>query len=93
MYKRQVQGHAHAEEFRHRGDLVIGRAVDAELVHVRRDHVRLEAIGEHGAGGLERERALAVADIEDDAALAGGEHLRLHRALRSRCLLYTSRCV
>ena len=53
-----------------RRDLVVGRAVDAERVHVGRDRVGIEAVRQHGARGLERERALAVADVELHAALA-----------------------
>jgi hypothetical protein len=33
-------------------------------VNVGRDRVRQEAVGEHGARGLEHERALAVADVD-----------------------------
>ena len=42
----------------------------------------IEAVGEHGARGLERERALAMADVEQHAALARLPHRPFHRALR-----------
>src|SRR5262245_8005033 len=64
------QRHAETEEFRHGGDLVERRSVYTERVHVGRDRVWQEAISEHGARGLKCERALAVADIEEHAALA-----------------------
>src|SRR6266487_3044809 len=47
--------HAEAEELRHGGDLVEGRAVDAERVNVGRNGVGQEAVGEHGARSLEGE--------------------------------------
>ena len=53
------------------GDLIEGRPVDAELVHVRRDRVGQEPARHHGPRRLERERALAVADIEQHAARPG----------------------
>ena len=43
--------------------------VDAELVDVRRDDVRPVARGHQRLGRLERERARAVADVHDDAAV------------------------
>ena len=63
-------------------DLVEGRPVDAERVHVGRDGVRQEAVGEHGARRLERERALAMPDVEQHAALACFDHRAFHLALR-----------
>ncbi len=73
--------HAEVKKFRERRDLVEGGAVDAELVNIGGDRVRLEAAGEHLAGDLEGERALAVADVEDDAAFAGGFDRWLDRTL------------
>src|SRR5689334_1090371 len=40
------QWHAEAEELRHRGDLVEGRAVDAKRVNIGRDGVGPEPVGE-----------------------------------------------
>ena len=51
-------------------------------VNVRGDGVRVEAVGKHGARGLEGERALAVADVEQHAAFARLQHRPFHRALR-----------
>ena len=45
------------------------RPVDAELMEVGRDHVGPPPVAHHRLGGLERERAGAVADVEDDARL------------------------
>jgi hypothetical protein len=68
--------------FRQRRHLVEGRSVDAQGVDVGGDRVRIEAVGEHGARRLERERALAVADVEQHAALACFKDHLLYRALR-----------
>src|ERR1700730_9240664 len=45
--------HSHAEKLRKRGHLVERGAVDAKGVDVRGDRVRIEAVGEHAARGLE----------------------------------------
>src|SRR5215207_7585313 len=63
------------EEFRHRHELVEGGAVDAERMDVAADDVGQEAGFEHQFGGAEPERAAAMADVEDDAAAAGLQHL------------------
>ena len=76
-----AQPHAKREEFRQCGHLVVDRPVDAQRVNVRRDRVGHKAFGQHGARGLPAERSLAVADVEDDAALARGQHRGLDLAL------------
>ena len=76
-----AQPHAKRQELRQRGDLVVNRPVDAQRVDVRRDRVGHEAFSKHVARGLPAERALPVADVEDDAALSCGQHRRLDLAL------------
>jgi hypothetical protein len=53
-------------------------------MHVARDAVRQESVGEHHARGVERERAHAVPDVEDDAAPARLGDRWMHPALRGR---------
>src|ERR1700722_11249537 len=76
-----AQPHAKRQELRQRRDLVVNRPVDAQRVDVRRDRVGRKAFSKHGACGLPAERALPVADVEDDAALSRGLHRRLDLAL------------
>ncbi len=76
-----VEAHAEAQELRHRRDLLEGRPVDAQRMHVGGNGIGHEAVGEHGAGRLECERSLAVSDIEQDAAVARLAHGLLHGAL------------
>ena len=49
-----AQRHAHAEELRQRRHLIVGRAFDAQRVHVGRDRVGIEAVRQHRPCGLER---------------------------------------
>ncbi len=74
--------HAHAQELGHGGHLIESWAVDAQCMDIRRNGVRIEAIGEQRPRGLEGERALAVADVEQHAAFAGLQHHPFYRALR-----------
>ena len=64
------QRDAEADELRHGHQEVVGRAFDAERMHVAAIDVRQEALREHRARRLEDERAHAMADVEEDAALA-----------------------
>ena len=66
-----AQRHAELEELAQGRRQVERRAVDAELVEVGRDHVRLPAGRHHRLGGLERERAGAVADVHHDPRVPG----------------------
>ena len=77
-----IERHAHAEELRHGRHLVEGGSIDTKLVDIRRDRIGIKAVRQHGARHLEGEGALAVADVEQDAALAGGQHRGLDAALR-----------
>jgi hypothetical protein len=63
-------GHAEGQELRHGDEVVIGRAVDAQHVNVGADDVGGEAGLQHFFSDGEGEGALAVADVEDHAALA-----------------------
>ncbi|MEZ5864171.1 MAG: hypothetical protein R3D25_08950 [Geminicoccaceae bacterium] len=52
---------------------VVGGAVDAVDMHAAADDVRPETLVDHSPRGVEAERAGAVADVENHAALAGCE--------------------
>src|SRR3954454_9722604 len=73
--------HAHAQELGHGPPRIKGRPADAQGMDVRGNGVGIEAVGEHRAGRLEGEGALAVADIEQYAAFARLQHRPLHRTL------------
>jgi len=47
--------HAHAQKLGHGRHLIKGRPVDAQRMDVRGNGVGIEAVGKHGAGGLEGE--------------------------------------
>src|SRR5581483_1893429 len=64
-----VEAHPERQELGHRGGQVEHRPLDAHLVDVARDHVGRHPVGEHRLGGVERERACAVADVHHQAAL------------------------
>ena len=76
-----VELHAEAEEFRQRRHLVEGRPVLGEKMDVGGDRVGQKAARQHGARGFERERAHAMTDIEQDAALTRLDDLGPDRSL------------
>jgi hypothetical protein len=74
------QRHAERQELRHADQNIEGRTVDAVEMHVAADDVGRPPLCEHCSRDREVERAHAVADIEDDAALARQPHVRPNRA-------------
>ena len=63
-------GQAEMEELRQRRHEVVDRPIHVEAMEVGADRVGPEAVGERGLAPPERERARAVADIEQDAPLS-----------------------
>ena len=71
------------EQLAHRVQQVVARPLDGDHMHVRRDQVGLEAVAERRLGGLVAERAHAVRDVEQHAALARRPNRVEHLAVRA----------